>query len=320
MNYIQNAYKGLFDWWRYLVGSIIIFIAWQIIGGIPLIVAIFWKAGFKNIASGNTPLDLSGMVELLGNNLFLFLMLLSFVIGFLGLLFSSKLLHKLSFKDLTTTRRKIDWSRFWFIFILWGVLSTGLTVADYYMTPEDYVVNINWEKFAVLAVIAILFIPIQTSFEEYFFRGYLMQGFGVIFKNKWAPLLITSVGFGLLHLANPEVETLGPMIMVFYIGTGLFFGITTLMDEGTELALGLHAANNIFAAFLVTTDWTVFQTDALFIDTSEPSVTWEMFVPVIVLYPVMLYLFSRKYNWSDWGNKLAGKIDPPVISQDDMLS
>ena len=78
--------------------------------------------------------------------------------------------------------------------------------------------------------------------------------------------------------------------------------------------------NNIFAAFLVTTDWTVFQTDALFIDTSEPSVTWEMFVPVIVLYPVMLYLFSRKYNWSDWGNKLAGKIDPPVISQDDMLS
>ena len=74
--------------------------------------------------------------------------------------------------------------------------------------------------------------------------------------------------------------------MVFYIGTGFFYGITTLMDEGTELALGLHASNNILAAFLVTTDWMVFQTDALFIDTSEPSVTWEMFLPVFVLYPL----------------------------------
>ena len=59
------------------------------------------------------------------------------------------------------------------------------------MTPEDYVVNVNWGKFAILALIAILLIPLQTSFEEYFFRGYLMQGLGVILKNKCAPLIIT---------------------------------------------------------------------------------------------------------------------------------
>ena len=100
--------------------------------------------------------------------------------------------------------------------------------------------------------------------------------------------------------------------MVFYIGTGFFFGITTLMDEGTELALGLHAINNIIAAFLVTTDWMVFQTDALFIDTSEPSVGIEMFLPVFVLYPLMLLLFSKKYKWSNWKEKLFGRIEKPI--------
>jgi hypothetical protein len=33
-------------------------------------------------------------------------------------------------------------------------------------------------------------------------------------------------------------------MFVYYIGTGLFLGILTLMDE-MELALGFHAANNL---------------------------------------------------------------------------
>jgi hypothetical protein len=32
-------------------------------------------------------------------------------------------------------------------------------------------------------------------------------------------------------------------MFVYYIGTGLFLGILTLMDEGMELALGFHANN-----------------------------------------------------------------------------
>ena len=83
------------------------------------------------------------------------------------------------------------------------------------------------------------------------------------------------------------------------------------MDEGTELSLGLHAINNIVAAFFVTTNWTVFQTDALYVDTSEPSVGWEMFFPVLVLYPLMLFIFSKKYGWKNWAEKLTGKIEKP---------
>jgi hypothetical protein len=32
------------------------------------------------------------------------------------------------------------------------------------------------------------------------------------------------------------------------------------MDEGMELALGFHAANNLVSALLFTSDWSAFQT------------------------------------------------------------
>jgi len=157
-------------------------------------------------------------------------------------------------------------------------------------------------------------VPLQTSFEEYLFRGYLMQGIGVIVKNKWVPLIITSVVFGLLHIANPEVDKLGPVIMVYYIGTGLFLGIITLMDEGMELALGFHAANNLFTALLVTADWTAFKTHSVLKDMSDPETMalGEIFIPVFVIFPILLFILSKKYNWTNWKDKLFGKVIEPL--------
>ncbi|MFD1613816.1 CPBP family intramembrane glutamic endopeptidase [Gelatiniphilus marinus] len=311
MDYIQQAYKVLHDWWRYLVGTILVFFAWQLIGMIPLMLTI----GIKIVNGDKIPGDIPQMVSLLGNNLFLFLMLFSFAIGLAGLFFTTKFLHNQSITHLTTARKKIDWKRFWFIFFLWGIVSSGFVLIDYFfLAPENYILNFKWQPFLILCVIAIVLVPLQTSFEEYFFRGYLMQGFGVVLKNKWAPLLITSVGFGLLHIANPEVEKLGYIIMVYYIGTGLFLGIITLMDEGLELALGFHAANNLFTALLVTADWTAFQTDSILKDISDPEKMGlaEIFVPVFVIFPIFLFILSKKYNWTNWKERLLGNVvEPP---------
>jgi membrane protease YdiL (CAAX protease family) len=306
--YIEQAYKGLHEWWRYALGVVVIFIAWQFIGMIPLGAAVIIKS--FGLDTGNTPSDISEIMELLGSNLFLFLILLSFAFGLLGVLISSKSIHKLSIISLTTARNKIDWKRFWFIFILWGIVSSSFVLVDYYLKPEDYEINFNLQPFLILLVIAVFLIPLQTSFEEYFFRGYLMQGLGVILKNKWAPLLITSIGFGLMHIANPEVEKLGYVIMVYYIGTGLFLGIITLMDKGLELALGFHAANNLFTALLVSADWTAFQTHSILKDLSDPNemALVEIFVPVFVVFPILLFILSKKYNWTNWKDNLFGKV------------
>jgi membrane protease YdiL (CAAX protease family) len=309
MNYIQQAFKGNNEWYHWIFTIILVFIGWQILGVIPLVMTAFASTEnmteFANAAANNF------MTLGINKNLFLFLMLFMFAVGLVFLLIGIKYIHKRTITSLVTSRKKIDWKRFLFGFLSWGILVLVLSVIGIYLTPENYTFNFNAKPFFILVAISIVFIPLQTSLEELLFRGYFMQGLGVLAKNKWVPLLITSVCFGLLHGANPEVQKLGSILMVFYIGTGFFYGITTLMDEGTELALGLHAANNMIAAFLVTTDWMVFQTDALFIDTSEPSVTWEMFIPVFILYPLILWMFSKKYGWNNWLDKLTGKVEEP---------
>ncbi|MBU2951936.1 CPBP family intramembrane metalloprotease [Tamlana agarivorans] len=311
--YIEQAFKGLHEWWRYIVGVLIIFCSWQIIGMLPLVGALTVKAIVSDAEVEVSTIP--EMIDLLGSNMFLFFMLFSFAVGLLGVFITSVGLHKLPIVSLTTVRKKIDWSRFWFVFVLWGAVSTGFICLEYYLAPEDYQWNFQLQPFLILFVIAVIFIPLQTSFEEYFFRGYLMQGFGIVFRNRWMPLLITSVGFGLMHIANPEVEQLGYVIMVYYIGTGLFLGIITLMDEGLELALGFHAANNLFTALLVSADWTAFQTHSLFKDLSDPSEMGliEIFVPVFIVFPALLFVFSKKYNWTDWKGKLSGKLMEPEI-------
>ena len=314
MNYIQQAYKGKKEWYHWMLTLFVVFVGWQFVGVIPLlVVASMHSASMSELV--NSVKD-NFMTLGIDNNLFLFLMILMFIFGLISLFVSVKFIHKRNFTALVTSRESIDWKRFWFGFILWGIIATVVIIFGIFISPENYIWNFEPVPFFTLLAVSFLFLPFQTSFEELLFRGYFMQGIGIIARNRWLPLILTSVCFGLLHAANPEVQKLGSISMVFYIGTGLFYGMTTLMDEGTELSLGLHAVNNIIAAIFVTTNWTVFQTDALYVDTSEPSVGWEMFFPVFVLYPLMLFIFYRKYGWKNWIEKLSGKIEEPINTKE----
>tara|TARA_B100000949_G_scaffold104239_1_gene92782 strand:- start:14612 stop:15574 length:963 start_codon:yes stop_codon:yes gene_type:complete len=302
--YIEQAYKGLSDGWRYLIGFIIIFIGWQLLGGVPLVFAVMLKSGPQALMDS----DYGAMADSLGLNMFFFLILLMFVVAMISLWVAVKFIHKLSIKNFTTSRKKIDWKRIIFAFTLWGIVSVSLVFLDIYMSPENYEFQFKPVPFLILLLISIVMIPIQTSFEEYFTRGYLMQGIGIAAKNRWLPFIISSTLFGLLHIVNPEVEKLGYGILVYYIGTGFFLGILTLMDEGLELPLGFHAANNFFTAILVTADWTAFRTNSLYKDVSEPVLGWDVLIPVFVIYPILLFVFSKKYGWNNWKEKLFGRV------------
>lgn len=309
--FIKLAYNYLHDSWRYVVGFIVIFLVWQL-GSIPFVIAAMMKLLSEG---GDLSLleDPNEIMTILSSNLTVFLMLFSFAVGLLGLYLWAKYIHKQPMKPLTTTRQKVDWGRFRFGFFLIAIVTIALTILDYYGNPEDYVVQFDLIPFLVLAVIAIVFIPLQTSFEEYLFRGYLMQGIGVMAKNKWVPLVITSVIFGGLHFFNPEVDKLGPIIMIYYIGTGFFLGIITLMDEGMELALGFHAGNNLIAALLVTADWTAFQTNSILKDISEPTAGVDILIPVLIVYPIFLGIMAWRYKWTNWREKLFGRVAPPDV-------
>ena len=302
--YIENVLKVQNDWWRYLIGIFVIFIATQI-GSVPFIIAIFSKSGLD----GASKIDESSMMTILENsNLTFFYLLLTFVFGFFGLVLVIKFLHNQSLLLLTTSRKKIDFKKILTSFLVACSIIILTTFVSYIIAPDDYIFNFELKPFLILCLVSILLIPFQTSWEEYIFRGYLMQGVGAISKNKWVPLIITSVSFGLLHYWNPEVAKIGPLLLVHYISTGLFFGIITLMDKGLELSLGFHAGNNILIALLVTADWTVFQTNSVLKSIGEPKII-SMIIPLFIIYPLVLFYFSKKYNWSDWKENLTGKFN-----------
>ena len=302
--FIKNALKVKNNLWRYGLGVLIIFIFTQL-GSIPLVVAIVQKVGLEGAAKLN-PSNMMTVLE--NNNLTFFYLLLSFVVGFIGFLIVIKFLHNRSLRCVTTSREATDFKRVFTAFISISAIILLNLFFSIYLNPDEYVFQFNLNDFVILFLIAIIFIPIQTSLEEYVFRGYIMQGLGVFVKNRWFPLIFTSLSFGLLHLSNPEIDKIGNIIIIHYIVTGLFLGIITLMDEGMELALGFHAGNNLLIALLVTADWTVFQTSSVFKYIGEPDVINQTFFSLAVIYPLLLIYFSKKYQWTNWKEKLLGKI------------
>lgn len=300
--YIEQGYRGQLGLWKYLVIPT---------GFIGLII-------INYITVLNSPQSTEEIMQImvgrLGSNIVLITMLLPLAIALFILWVWVKLIHQQSITSLTTSRKKVDWKRILFSFVLWGTVTSIFIFTDYYFNPQDYMWNFDLLPFLILVVIAVLLVPLQTSFEEYLFRGYLMQGIGIFAKNRWVPLVVTSVIFGLMHIANPEVEKLGYGIMIYYIGTGFFLGIITLMDQGMELALGFHAANNLITVLLVTATWTAFQTESLFKDVSTPELGYDVLVPVFVIFPILIFIFSKKYKWNSWRERLAGKVEKSKLN------
>lgn len=314
--FIEQGVKLENKFWKYILGSSLIILA-STVGQIPFMIAVFAKSFSEGKA---LPSNSDDWMKILNSNLTLFLIMLSFVFAIIGIYLVITHFHKQTFLSLTTSRKKVDWNRILFSFSLWTFFTLVSTVIMYYYKPENFVINFKPIPFLILAIIAIVMIPIQTSTEEYVFRGYLMQGFGNLSLNKWFPLVMTSIIFGGMHLFNPEVSKMGYIIMIYYIGTGFLLGVMTLMDEGMELSLGFHASNNLIGALLVTADWSVFQTHSILKDISEPSAGFDVILPVIIVYPILLFIFSKKYKWTNWNEKLTGIIENPNIESINIIN
>ena len=298
--FLWDKSYNLKNFWYYILGSFILII-FSTIGQLPMI-------PFLPSELPSPDADPMDIFKTIPSNLRLFLLLLSFAFVLPGIWLVVKKLHDLPIMSIISSRKKIDLGRVLYSFMLWGTVVTVFVFIEYSLNPENYVFNFKVKEFLILAVIAILFIPIQTSVEEIVFRGYLMQGFGHWLNSRFMALFLTSTVFGSLHLANPEITALGYEFVILYITVGFVLGIMTLMDDGLELALGFHAANNLIAALLLTADWTVFQTESILIDISEPSLGITDWITPFIVFPILLSVFARKYSWTNWKEKLFSKV------------
>ncbi len=318
MLFINNQLEGENKWWQYML-TIIISILGMTLGSLPFIVAITIAA--KSTFPEYTPnqlqefiksMDYSGLS--IDPNLVLALMLLQFIFGLAFLYLMVRVIHKKRFESLISARNRVNWKKMLLSFLIWFGLMVSMEGISYLLNPGSYQWNFQPTSFFMLLAIAIFFIPLQTSFEEIFIRGYMMPGIGLIAKNRWAPIIISSIIFASLHGANPEIRQFGMYKMLaYYFLIGIFFAIIAVMDDGLEIPMGFHAANNIFAATIVSFKGSALQTPALFYNTDMN--TDGMILTTVLLIVFILLIAKKILKWGNW-RKLWSDIQYPDINKD----
>ena len=277
----------------------------QVIATVLLVVFFYLFGGFglhidyilNSSAVSSEAVDIQEYMSTLGSNRMFFWLLFPFLLVFIVFLLAIKWIHRRPILSVFTTRNRFDWGRVFLSFFLVFIILLITTGIQIYFS-DDIVWNLEWVNFIPLVIISIVMIPFQTTLEELLFRGYLMQGLKTKLGSNIIAVLLSGCCFGLMHIGNPEIEAIGYHVLSYYIIIGIFLGCLAVFDNGLELSIGFHAANNIFAALIVSNDWQVFQTDALFLDYSTPEFSLNMLLLSVTFLLVLVFIFKRIYRWN----------------------
>lgn len=302
--FFKKATSGVNNPFFYIMTVLAVVVGYGF-GQLPLIIVqLFQVKNNKDITTEEVDKFLETMdftLLKLSSNIGIVLMISIFIFAMMAFMIAIKHLHKLPFQRLITPKRNIDFKKIFFGFGLWFLLALIAEVILSFIYPETYYMNFKPLSWIVLILICVFLLPIQTSLEEIVLRGYMMPGISLLTNNKIVPLLVTSMIFGLIHGMNPEVERFGFWTMqIYYIGAGLFLGLITILDDSLELALGVHAATNIFGAAFFSFDGSVLQTDSIFKANSiNPyMMSLSFFLGAIIF----IIVCNKKYGWNGLTN------------------
>jgi membrane protease YdiL (CAAX protease family) len=290
--YLDQAKQGHGSVWRYIAGTLSILFIWLIVGGIA---TAFLLIGI-GIYRGVPLLDLAQLVldpSLLGYIPYYLVLNAGFLFFLFGLWLSVRLIHGRSVLSLVTWRSSVNWRRVGVGFIAWALLLGVGTLVEYLISPETFTVTFDARIFIPFALLAIIITPLQTTAEELFFRGYLVQA-GSLISRKWIFLSIWSgVLFALPHFTNPEVAANTGVVLLTFFVLGAFLTWISLKDGTIELAIGIHAANNLMAGLLVTFPESVLPTPAI-LTTTHFDPVFSLIAEVLFCALFYLLVFVRR--------------------------
>jgi uncharacterized protein len=297
--FLNLSSAGKNEIWRYCIGVMGVLLMY-FLGQLPLeIVKELQIRKHSEIGTAEEKLFLDTLdfsILHLDKNVGLLLLLSMFIFAMIGLYLIVTKLNSKNFKDIMTTRSSIDYKRVFFGFGLWALIIAVSEVISFFINPDEYKIIFEPASWSVLILICIFILPIQTSFEELFFRGYIMQGIYHHTRKPWIAIVGSSVLFAMMHGTNPEIAKYGFGVMIsYYILAASFLAYITLMDHGIELALGVHWATNFMGAAFLTYEGSVMQTASIFsVKTMNPYLLVVIFIIGAALFS---WLASRKYLW-----------------------
>ena len=286
--YLDIARQGKNNWWRYLLGTIIIAFFWLVIGSIVLAIFLFSP-------SINNGLNPSEFLRKPSISAYLIINL-QFIFFLLGIFLAIRWLHKRQFLTLVSADAAIKWKRFFQGFAVWFLIQSILFGIAYILDPSNLEFTFKPVQWFILLACAVILTPIQTSTEELFFRGYILQGFGLITKQPLILMIINGVLFMLPHLANPEVERGFLWMALYYFSFGVFCSLLTLKDNRLELAFAVHAANNLFIILFVSAEDSAIRVPSMWLlkDTGTPESTLLWFLIKCGLFYLIVFGLGRR--------------------------
>ena len=255
-SYLEIARQGRNAWWRYLLGILLILFFGIVIGTIAaliLVIPIALPLGSSGADASIVQQQLQEFFKTRSVSNYI-IQNINFIFFTLGIFLTVKFLHQRKFLTLVSAEAKINFRRLFLGFGAWFLIIALMTIIGFVLEPDNFEFAFNPSQWLILLPCALILTPIQTSAEELFFRGYLIQGLGLITKQPLILMFINGILFMLPHLGNPEIQRDPTWIALYFFAFGVFCSFITLEDNRLELALGVHAANNLLHIFITTKD------------------------------------------------------------------
>lgn len=295
-SFLDAARQGRSSAWRYLSGFQVILFCWFGLGGL-LTLYLFNRLSPSGLSAEEVRgwLFTPGKEDLLDNYLLINAGFLPFL---LGTILTVWVIHRRSPRTLVTIQKSIYWRRIAQGGAAWFLLAALAAMVEYVIWPSTFYISFQPAIFLPFALMALILTPIQTTAEELFFRGYLMQAASLFNPNHAFLAFISSIIFMLFHIANPEIANDFWLVLLYYLGFGIFLALISLKDGGLELALGVHVANNLFSALLVSYQGGSFVTPAVFFSSHQDS-RFNILAALVCIIIFYCYFFFRNKlkNW-----------------------
>lgn len=280
--------------WRWLAGTLFIIIAWQAVGLILTIgTADFFDYDLESLfATDDATL---AEVRKLPAWSTAATVLISFVPLFLATLLAYRLFLRRNIRALFTSQDKYSWRNTWIGFAVMSMILLILGGSDLLLNSDSYTWSLQLSVFLPYLLIAFTLLPIQTTAEELFFRGWLQQWLDNGRRSIWFICFAGGLLFAAPHMFNPEVsgnDLLLPLIS--YAATGFMLAWVSFRDKSLEIAIGAHFANNLLAALFISSTDSALPSVSLF---TTPEVNWGFSAVISVLIvPIFIWLTRR---WRD---------------------
>jgi membrane protease YdiL (CAAX protease family) len=245
--YLDLAGEGSNEWWRYLAGALTIALFWLGLGYVPYLVLV-----------GSGWVGAEPLVDFVAVNFSIFMMLA-------GLAIAVKGIHRRPLLGVVTPEPRVNGRRLAQGAGAWLAIAAVIVVVEHWLFPGRYYVSFVPQRFVIFLALVLVLTPIQCAAEELVFRGYAMQGLGLLTRRPALIAVGSSLVFTAPHLLNPEVGRHGLAIMAAnYFAIGLLLATVALRDGRLELAIGLHTVNNVFLALVANYEGSALATESVF--------------------------------------------------------